>query len=136
MISPIGMKTLNMGSPTGKSREVADLMERGNIQVLCFQEARYKGSKAIEIGEDVKLFYNEEDTKLAIAVADSLKDSVSAVNRVSSRIMAVRIDTKENYWTIISVYAPQVGRSVVEKDVFYLSLDEAFKSLPEGTTSQ
>ncbi|XGW35868.1 hypothetical protein V3C99_019225, partial [Haemonchus contortus] len=87
--------TLNVGSLTGKSREVADLMKRRNIQVLCLQETRWKGAKAREIGEGVKLFYNGEDTKrngVAVAVADSLKDSVSAVNRVSSRIISLSLD--------------------------------------------
>ncbi|VDO21549.1 unnamed protein product [Haemonchus placei] len=46
--------------------------------------------------------------------------------------MAVRIDTKEGYWTIISVYAPQAGCPVYEKDEFYLNLDEAIRSVPEG----
>ncbi|XGW04108.1 hypothetical protein V3C99_015339 [Haemonchus contortus] len=104
--------TLNVGSLTGKSREVADLMKRRNIQVLCLQETRWKGAKAREIGEGVKLFYNGEDTKrngVAVAVADSLKDSVSAVNRISSRIISVRIETKKGNWTIISEYAPQAG---------------------------
>ncbi|XGW18669.1 hypothetical protein V3C99_002905 [Haemonchus contortus] len=128
--------TLNMGSLTGKSREVADLMKRRNIQVLRLQDTRWKGAKAREIGEGVKLYYNGDTTLLrngvAIAVAESLKDSVSAVSRISSRIMAVRIDTKDGYWTIISVYAPQAGCPVYEKDEFYLNLDEAIRSVPEG----
>ncbi|VDO78866.1 unnamed protein product [Haemonchus placei] len=49
-------------------------------------------------------------------MAESLKDSVSAINRISSRIMAVRIDTKEGYWTIISVCTPQAGCPAHEKD--------------------
>ena len=97
--------TLNVGSLTGKSREIADLMSRRNIQILCIQETRWKGAKAREIGEGVKLFYNGEDTKrngVAIAVADSLKDCVCAVNRINGRIIAVRLDTLEGYWTIVS----------------------------------
>ncbi|PIO54181.1 hypothetical protein TELCIR_24461, partial [Teladorsagia circumcincta] len=81
------------------------------------------------------LYYNGEDTKrngVAIAVAESLKDYVSAVSRISDRIMAVRIDTKEGYWTILSVYAPQVGCPESEKDDFYLSLDDAIRSTSEG----
>ncbi|XGW22799.1 hypothetical protein V3C99_005206, partial [Haemonchus contortus] len=96
---------------------------------------RWKGAKAREIGEGVKLYYNGDDTKrngVAIAVAESLKDSVSVVSRISSRIMAVRIETKEGYWTIISVYAPQAGCPAYEKDEFYLNLDEAIRSVPEG----
>ena len=126
--------TLNVGSLTGKSREVADLMRRRNIQVLCLQETRWKGAKAREIGEGVKLFYNGADTKrngVAIAVAESLKDCVSTVNRISDRIMGVRMDTKEGYWTVLTVYAPQSGCSETEKDEFYLTLDEAIRSVPE-----
>ncbi|XGW34039.1 hypothetical protein V3C99_018083 [Haemonchus contortus] len=46
--------------------------------------------------------------------------------------MTVRIDTKDGYWTIKPLYAPQVGCPVVEKDEFYMSLDEAIRSVPEG----
>nr|CDJ94278.1 Endonuclease exonuclease phosphatase domain containing protein [Haemonchus contortus] len=131
----VRIETLNVGSLTEKSREVADLMKRRNIQVLCLQETRWKGAKAKEIGEGVKLYYNGDDIKpngVAIAVAESLKHSASAVSRISSRIMAVRIDTKEGNWTIILVYAPQAGCPIYEKDEFYLGLDETIRSLPEG----
>ncbi|VDO30517.1 unnamed protein product [Haemonchus placei] len=65
------------------------------------KETRWKGSKVREIGEGVKLFYNGEDIKrngVAIAVADSLKDSVSAVNRNSGRIMAI---IQGQFWRLI-----------------------------------
>ncbi|PIO70372.1 hypothetical protein TELCIR_07775 [Teladorsagia circumcincta] len=48
------------------------------------KETRWKGTKAREIGEGDKLYYNGEDTKrngVAIAVAESLKDHVSAVGQ-------------------------------------------------------
>ncbi|PIO54323.1 hypothetical protein TELCIR_24317, partial [Teladorsagia circumcincta] len=98
-------------------------------------ETRWKVAKAREIGEGVKLYYSGEDTKrngVAIAVAESLKEYASAVNRVSDRIMAVRIDTKEGYWAIFFVYAPQAGCSESEKDEFCWRLDDAIRSIPEG----
>ncbi|PIO52788.1 hypothetical protein TELCIR_25902, partial [Teladorsagia circumcincta] len=98
-------------------------------------ETQWKGAKAREIGEGVKLYYNGEDTKrngVAIAVAESLKDHTSAVNRVSDRIMAVRIDTKEGYWTVLSVYAPQTGCPENEKDEFCMSLDYAIRAIPDS----
>ncbi|PIO61390.1 hypothetical protein TELCIR_17088, partial [Teladorsagia circumcincta] len=104
-------------------------VKRSSVQ--CHEE----GAKTREIGEGVKLYYNGEETKrngVAIAVAESLKDHVSAVNRISDRIMAVRIDTKEGYWTVISVYAPQAGYPEDEKDEFYLRLDVAIRSIPDG----
>ncbi|VDP12842.1 unnamed protein product [Heligmosomoides polygyrus] len=148
----VRLGTLNVGTLTGRSREVADLMKRRRIQVLCLQETRWKGAKAREIGEGVKLYYNGEDTKrngVGIAVAESLKDSVAAVQRINDRIMSLRLDTregywtimslrldtKEGYWTIMSVYAPQTRCSERDKDDFYLSLEEAIRSVPEATTS-
>ncbi|VDO29190.1 unnamed protein product [Haemonchus placei] len=50
--------------------------------------------------------------------------TASAVNRISSRIMAMRKDT-EGYWKLISLYASQAGCPVFEKDGLYLSLYEA-----------
>ncbi|VDO64953.1 unnamed protein product [Heligmosomoides polygyrus] len=130
---PLG--TLNVGTLTGRSKEVTDLMKRRRIQVLCLQETRWKGAKVREIGEEVKLYYNGEDTKkngVGIDVAESLKDSVAAVQRINDRIMSLWLDTKEGYWTIMSVYAPQTGCSEHDKDDFYLSLEEAIWSVPEG----
>ncbi|VDP16504.1 unnamed protein product [Heligmosomoides polygyrus] len=59
----IRLGTLNVGTLTGRSREMADLMKRRKIQVLRLQETRWKWAKAGEIGEGVKLYYNGEDTR-------------------------------------------------------------------------
>ncbi|VDO82665.1 unnamed protein product [Heligmosomoides polygyrus] len=122
------MGTLNVGTITGRSRKVADLMKRRRIEVLCLQETRWKGTKAKEIGEGVKLFYNGEDTKrngVRIAIAESFEDSVATVQRISDRIMSLLLDTKEGYWTVISVYSSQTGCPEHDKDEFYLALEEA-----------
>ena len=37
--------TLNEGSMTGRGRELADMMERRKVGVLCVQETRWKGNK-------------------------------------------------------------------------------------------
>ncbi|VDO60286.1 unnamed protein product [Haemonchus placei] len=110
-------------------------MKRRDIQVICLQETSGKGAKVREIGEGVKRFHIGEDTKrngVAIAVAEPSKDSVSTINRISSRIISVRIDTKEGYYATLSVYANQADWPVYQKDEFYLCLDEAIRSVPEG----
>ena len=38
--------TLNVGTMSGRGREVADMMERRKLDVLCVQETKWKGSKA------------------------------------------------------------------------------------------
>ncbi|VDP05825.1 unnamed protein product [Heligmosomoides polygyrus] len=63
-------------------------------------------------------FYIGEDnnsTEVGIAVAESLKVSVAAVQRINVRIMSLRLDTK-SYWTIMSVYALQTGCTEHDKD--------------------
>ena len=55
--------TLNVGSMTGSGRELADLMERRTVGVLCVQETRWKGNKARESGGDCKLFYSGADER-------------------------------------------------------------------------
>ncbi|VDL77135.1 unnamed protein product [Nippostrongylus brasiliensis] len=90
--------TLNVGTLTGKSREVADLLKRKDIQILSLQ---WKGEKAKEIGEGVKLFYKGDDGKrnggngVGVAVSEALKDSVFAVRRITDRIINVRVDMKD-----------------------------------------
>ena len=42
--------TLSIGKMTGWRRELADMMERRNVDILCLQETKWKGSKARNIG--------------------------------------------------------------------------------------
>ena len=53
--------TLNVGTMMGKSRELADVMERRKVDVLCVQETWWKGKKAQCIGEGCKLWYNKRN---------------------------------------------------------------------------
>ena len=48
---------------TGRGRELADMMEQRNVDILCLQETKRKGSKARNIGGGCKIFYNEADGK-------------------------------------------------------------------------
>ena len=50
--------SLNVGCMTGRSREVADVMKRRKINILCVQETRWRGNKARNLGEGYKLFYS------------------------------------------------------------------------------
>lgn len=54
--------TLNIGTITGKRREVAAVMLASNIEILCLQEKRWtggkSGEKARELGDGYKLYYS------------------------------------------------------------------------------
>ncbi|KAF7698202.1 hypothetical protein C0J45_12817 [Silurus meridionalis] len=47
----------------GKGREVADMMERRKVYMLCVQETKWRGSKARNIGGGFKLFFHGVDGK-------------------------------------------------------------------------
>lgn len=78
--------TLNVGTMTGKGRELADMMERRNVDILCIQETRWKGSKARSIGGGLKLFYHGVDGRrngVGIMLKEECAKSVLEVKRVS-----------------------------------------------------
>ena len=43
--------TWNIGTLTGKSRELAEILKNRRVHVACLQETKWKGSKARDIGE-------------------------------------------------------------------------------------
>ena len=54
-IARVRVGTLHVGTMTGWGRELADMMERRKIGVLCIQETRWKGNKARLLGGGCKL---------------------------------------------------------------------------------
>ena len=91
------------------------------VQVLCVQETKWRGSNAREICGGFKLFYHAEDgTKngVEIVLCEELKHRVLAVERPSDRVMRMKLDIEGEVWNIISCYAPQTGCTEYEKDQF------------------
>ena len=106
---------------TGRGRELADMMERRNVDILCLQERKWKGSKARKIGGGCKLFYhgaNGRKNGIGIVVREELAESVLEAKRVSDRLMATKLEVKESILNIVSAYAPQVNNSMEEKNDF------------------
>ena len=117
----IRVDTLNIGTMTGRGRELADMMERRNVDRLCLQETKWKGSKARNIEGGCKIFYNGADGRkngIGIVVREELGESILEVNRVSDRLMAIKLDVNRSILNIVSAYAPQVNNSLEEKNDF------------------
>ena len=117
---------------TGRGRELADMMERRNVDILCLQETKWKGSKARNIGGGCKIFYNGADGRkngIGIVVKEELAESVLEVKRVSDRLMAIKLVVKEFILNIVSAYAPQVNNSIEEKNDFWKDLDGLVESV-------
>ena len=119
--SLIRVGTLNIGTMTGRGRELADMMERRNVDILCLQETKWKGSKARNIGGGCKLFYNGADGRkngIGIVVREELAESVLEMKRVSDRLMTMKLEIKDSILNIVSAYAPQVNNTWRRKMIF------------------
>ncbi|KAK3555192.1 hypothetical protein QTP86_010486 [Hemibagrus guttatus] len=127
--------TLNVGTMTGKGRELADMMERRKVDILCVQETRWKGSKAHSIGAGFKLFYYGVDSKrnwVGVVLKEEFVRNVLEVKRVSDRVMSLKLEIEGVILNVVSGYAPQVGCELEEKERFWSELDEVMESIPTG----
>ena len=61
--SLIRVGTLNIGTMTGRGRDLEDMTKRKNVDILYLQKTKWKGSKAKNIGGECQLFYNGADGK-------------------------------------------------------------------------
>ncbi|KAK3572554.1 hypothetical protein QTP86_000438 [Hemibagrus guttatus] len=104
--------TLNVGTMTGKGRELADMMERRKVDILSVQETRWKGSKARSIGAGFKLFYYGVDSKrngVGVVLKEEFVRNVLEVKRVSDRVMSLKLEIEGVMLNVVSGYAPQIG---------------------------
>ena len=130
--SLIRVGTLNIGTMTGRGRELADMIERRNVDILCLQETKWKGSKARNIGGGCKIFYNKADGRkngIEIVLREELAESVLEVKRMSDGQMSMKLEVKRSILNIVSAYAPQVNYSMEEKNDFSEDLDGLIESI-------
>ena len=119
---------LNVGSMFGRSAEVTETIGKRNVDVVALQEVRYKnkGVRKLRGGDfEYKLYWKGEETGrggVGLMVKHDLVESVMEVRKVSPRITSIDIVVIKKVVTVISVYAPQSGRSEEEKEKFYKSL--------------
>ena len=130
--SLIRVGTLNIGMMTGRGRVLADMMNRRNVDILCLQETKWKGSKARNIGGGCKIFYNGANGRkngIGIMLREELAESVLEVKRMSDRLMAIKLEVNGSILNIVSAYAPQVNKSMEEKNDLCEDLDGLIESV-------
>ncbi|KAK3575295.1 hypothetical protein QTP86_023417 [Hemibagrus guttatus] len=108
--------TLNVGTMTGKGRELADVMERRKVDILCVQETRWKGSKARSIGTVFKLFYYGVDSKrngVGVVLKEEFVRNVLEVG--------CELEEKERFWSeldeVMRVFPRYPGEEVSQEEV-------------------
>ncbi|KAK3544564.1 hypothetical protein QTP86_016980 [Hemibagrus guttatus] len=127
--------TTTTPTKSGKGRELADMMERRKVDILCVQETRWKGSKAHSIGAGFKLFYYGVDSKrngVGVVLKEEFVRNVLEVKRVSDRVMSLKLEIEGVMLNVVSGYAPQIGCELEEKERFWSELDEVMESIPTG----
>ncbi|KAE8291504.1 hypothetical protein D5F01_LYC11112 [Larimichthys crocea] len=127
--------TLNVGTMTGKGRELVDMMQRRKVDILCVQETRWKDSKARSLGAGFKLFYHGADRKrngVGVILKEEFVRSVLEVKRVSDRVMSLNLEIEGVMFNVVSGSAPQVACELEEKEKFWLDLDEVMQSIPRS----
>ena len=117
--------TLNVGT----MKEVANLMERRGVDILCVQETLWKGERAKCIGGEYKMWYCGSGNKkngVGIILKKEHVDRVMELWRVTDKI--IQLDGV--ILNVISAYAPQVRCIHEEKETFWLDLDETVEKIP------
>jgi exonuclease III len=108
----IHLGSWNVGSLTGKLRELVDTVIRRRVNILCIQETKWTGQKAKEVeNTSFKLWYTGKKRSrngVGILIDKRLKNRVVAVRRQGDMIKLFFRDLVLN---VISVYASQVGLS-------------------------
>ena len=103
----------NIGSLTGKYVELAEVMIRRNIEILCLQETKWIGDKTRPIGQwGHKLWYTGRDrnrNRVGIILDRQLVDEVVVIRRKGDRILLIKLILGDEAVNVISAYAPQIG---------------------------
>ena len=127
--------TWNVGSLTGKGREIVDVMERRKIKVMCVQETKWKGERAKILGNGYKLYYcgvNQRRNGVGIIVEESLTRNIIKVDRVSDRLICVKVVLGKNIVSFVSGYAPQQGCQEEEKEAYRELMWEYLRNIPDS----
>nr|XP_049587334.1 craniofacial development protein 2-like [Syngnathus scovelli]XP_049587336.1 craniofacial development protein 2-like [Syngnathus scovelli]XP_049587343.1 craniofacial development protein 2-like [Syngnathus scovelli]XP_049587352.1 craniofacial development protein 2-like [Syngnathus scovelli]XP_049587362.1 craniofacial development protein 2-like [Syngnathus scovelli] len=121
-----------------RSGEVVEVLHRRRVDVCCVQESRWKGGSARmlgAIGRRYKFFWqgcNEGTDGVGVLIAEKWIDQVLSISRVNERIIFVKLIVGKRLTNVISIYAPQVGRSQDEKDAFWDKAIMVLSGIPQN----
>ena len=100
-------------------------MRRRKIKVCCIQEVRWKGEDSRAL-QGYKLIWKGNSGGTAgvgVLVASELADRIIRVERVNDRVIADDLVIGERIVKVVSCYAPQAGRSQIEKEEFWRQVE-------------
>jgi len=132
----IRLGSWNVGSLTGKLRELVDTATRRRVNILCVQETKWKGQKAKEVDNTgFKLWYTgtvANRNGVGVLIDKSLKNGVVGVRRQGDGIILVKLVVGDMVLNVISAYAPQVGLDESAKRQPWEDLDGLIRAVPSS----
>ena len=120
--------TLNVGTMSGRSNEIIEMLTRRKIDICCAQETRWRGGSARMVkGKDSRYKFlwcgNQSGFGgVGILIAEKYVENVISVERFDHRHMQLRLLVGKIVMNFVCAYAPQSGRPVEEKDSFFEKL--------------
>jgi exonuclease III len=103
----------NVGSMTGRGRELVEVCKRRNIGILCVQETKWTGKSARELGEGIKIHYSGEQSSrngMGVIQSPEFKEKVIEVS-IPRRLIKRKLVIAGEIFNIVSAYAPQSGKT-------------------------
>ena len=103
----IRLASWNVGSLTGKLRELVDTATRRRVNILCVQGTKWK-AKEVD-NTSFKLWYTgtvANRNGVGVLIDKSLKNGVVGVRRQGDRIILVKLVIGDMVLNVISAYAP------------------------------
>lgn len=138
-------KVMNIGTwniltllQPGKMNELAEQIEKLNVEVVALQEIRWKDSGIIS-KKEFSLYYSGPELSTGQAgvgffVKSALQKNVICFQPYNDRICKLRIKGKYNNMSLISVYAPTEDKDIEFKEEFYEGLQKVLETTPKSDT--
>lgn len=100
------MSSWNVGSLTGRTTELVNIMKKRRIDIMAVQKTKWKGVKSKQLTDGYKLLYNGINTKqngIGFILAPHLARKLITVERVNDRMMLIKIAfEKLGAWNFIT----------------------------------
>ena len=126
--------SVNVGTMRGREGEVVEMAPSRHLDFCCLQETGWKGEGARKLGRYKFFWMGREEGYhgVGVLVAEEWIEKVLDVKRWSERIMVLRVVVGRSVGNLISVYAPQTGRSKEEKEEFFTVLGKILSDIDVG----
>ena len=126
--------TVNVATLTGKEEEVVEVMRERKIDILGLCETRFRGKTDKKIYNDYRLLCSGSDNGrhgVGFIVNPDIAKFIDTKEQIDERI-SISIKLKEGGLSLVQIYAPQQGRTAVEKEEFYRKLQQTVDRMKNG----